>query len=211
MSDPESPTTPAYRIETPRLVIRCWNPADAPLLSQSVSESIEHLKPWMPWAHNEPTPLQTRIDRLRLWRSKFDLDQDYSYGIFNPEETRVLGGTGLHPRVGPDATEIGYWIHVDFAGQGLATETSAALVRVVFEVLKLKRVEIRCAPANVRSAAVPRKLGFTHEATLARRIPHHTGILRDVMVWSLFEDQYPNSPAARAEVAAYDAAGRKIL
>jgi hypothetical protein len=48
---------PAYRILTPRLVIRCWNPVDAPLLKEAVDSSIDHLKPFMPWAHQEPTPL----------------------------------------------------------------------------------------------------------------------------------------------------------
>ena len=48
---------PAYRIVTPQLVIRCYNPVDASLLERSVSESLEHLLPWMPWAVAEPEPL----------------------------------------------------------------------------------------------------------------------------------------------------------
>ena len=55
-------------------------------------------------------------------------------------------------------------------GQGLATEVSAALTRVAFEIDQVDRVEIHCEPQNVRSAAVPRKLGYQHEATLARRL-----------------------------------------
>ena len=45
---------PAYRIETDRLIIRCYNPEDADLLAKSIWESLEHLKPWMPWVHSEP-------------------------------------------------------------------------------------------------------------------------------------------------------------
>src|ERR1700759_5294954 len=38
---------PPYRIETERLVLRCWNPADAEALKEAVDASIEHLLPWM--------------------------------------------------------------------------------------------------------------------------------------------------------------------
>ena len=104
-------TAPAYRIVTPQLVIRCYNPADAPLLALSVSESIEHLLPWMPWAAAEPEPLDAKVERLRQFRARFDLGQDFIYGIFNPQENRLIGGTGLHTCIGSDALEIGYWIN----------------------------------------------------------------------------------------------------
>lgn len=41
-------SAPAYRIVTPRLVIRCWNPPDAPLLKAAIDASLDHLRAWMP-------------------------------------------------------------------------------------------------------------------------------------------------------------------
>ena len=41
---------PAYRIVTSRLVIRCWDPKDAPMLKNTMDLNVEHLKPWMNWA-----------------------------------------------------------------------------------------------------------------------------------------------------------------
>ncbi len=202
---------PAYRIETPRLVVRCWNPADAPLLQEAVDDSLEHLRPWMPWANDEETDLDSRIELLREFRGKFDLGEDFVYGIFDADESRVLGGTGLHARSGPDVREIGYWIHVDHVGQGLATESTAALTRVAFEVDGVWRVEIRCDPDNVRSAAVPAKLGFTHEATLRRAGLAEDGSPRDRMVWTLLGDEFPASAVAAAETAAFDAMGKRLL
>jgi RimJ/RimL family protein N-acetyltransferase len=201
---------PAYRIHTPRLVIRCWNPVDAPLLKTAIDESVDHLRPWMPWAYNEPEDLQKKIDRLRSFRGKFDLGQDFVYGIFNKDETRVLGGTGLHTRIGEGAREIGYWIHKDYTNQGLATEVSAALTKVAFEIDGVERVEIHCDAENVRSAAVPRKLGYTHDATLRKRVRAHDGTLRDAMIWSLLRQDYPSSPAAAVQIEAFDAIGRPI-
>mgnify|MGYP001947141939 CR=1 FL=1 len=109
------------------------------------------------------------------------------------------------------ALEIGYWIQADEINQGLATEVAAALTRVAFEVEQVNRVEIRCDPANVRSPAVPRKLGFIHEATLRGNVPGADGTYRDTMVWALLKSEYPESPAARCVVEAFDALGHRIL
>lgn len=202
---------PAYRIQTNRLVIRCWNPQDAPFLKTAVDENIEHLLPWMPWAKSEPTELQVKVDLLRRSRGRFDLGEDFGYGIFNRQETLVLGGTGLHTRLGKEAREIGYWLHKDHTHQGLATEVAAALTKVAFEVDKVTRVEIHCDPRNVRSAAIPRKLGYIHEATLHNRVGDTQGALRDSMIWTLFAEDYPASPSASAAIQVFDALGRRIL
>ena len=209
MSGPEI-SNPAYRIETKRLVVRCYNPSDVQMLAESVSENIEHLKPWMPWAHAEPEPIEEKEKRLRRFRGMFDLGQDYIYGIFNPEETRLLGGTGLHTRLGENELEIGYWIHKDFINHDLVTESTAALIKVAFEIIHIHRLEIHCDPANYASAAIPRKLGFTHEGTLRAK----TRFLErwsDSMIWGLLENEYPDSQASKAEIKVFDAVGHPLL
>jgi len=159
----------AYRIHTNRLVLRCWSPDDAPLLASAITESLDHLRPWMPWAAAEPKPLRRKVrQRLARFRAWFHLGENLIWGIFDPAEARVLGGTGLHCRIGAGAAEIGYWIHAGHVGQGLGTEAAAAVTRVGFEVERLKRLEIHCDPANVASAAIPRKLGYDHQVTVRR-------------------------------------------
>ena len=202
---------PAYRIHTSRLVLRCWQPTDAPLLKAAIDANLEHLRPWMPWAQHEPEDLQRKIERLRRWRGEFDLDQDFAYGMFNRAETQVLGGTGLHTRVDAGAREIGYWVHKDRINQGLATEATAALTKVAFLIDRVARLEIHCDPNNIRSAAVPRKLGFCHEATLRHRTRTPDGQPRDTMVWTLLAHEYHTSPAAAAEIEAFDVIGRPLL
>src|SRR6266540_1802093 len=201
---------PAYRIETERLVVRCYNPSDAKMLADSVTESIEHLKPWMPWVCSEPEPLEVKVERLKRFRGEFDLNQDFIYGIFNKEETRLLGGTGLHTRVGEEQLEIGYWIHKDFVNQGLVKESTAALVKVAFEIIRIHRIEIHCDPSNLASAAIPRKLGFTHEGTLRAKTRFLDG-WSDSMVWALLDVDYPNSPSCKANIKAFDPLGNPLL
>jgi RimJ/RimL family protein N-acetyltransferase len=205
------PEGPAYRIETERLVLRCYEPADAPLLNEAVAASVEHLRTWMPWASSSPTTLPERLAHLRDWRAQFDRDESYVYGIFDPGETMVLGSCGLHARVGPNALEIGYWIHVDHVRRGYATEAAAALTRVAFEVNGVDRVEIHCAVGNEPSAGVPRRLSFHHEGTLRRRILDGRGTLVDVRVFTLFSDEYAATPAASVQVRAFDVAGAALL
>jgi RimJ/RimL family protein N-acetyltransferase len=209
MTRPEL-SNPAYRIETRRLLVRCYNPSDALLLAKSVSENVEHLRPWMPWVYNEPEPIEVKIQRLKRFRGLFDLGQDFVYGIFNPANTQLIGGTGLHTRLGESELEIGYWIHKDYLNQGLVTESTAALIKVAVEILHVHRLEIHCDPANLASAAIPRKLGFTHEGTLrakTRFLDHWS----DSMIWGLLNSEYPDSPSAQAEIRVFDANGQQVL
>lgn len=203
-------SNPAYRIETKRLLVRCYDPVDAPLLAEAVTANVEHLRPWMPWVYAEPEPVEEKMQRLKRFRANFDLGENFVYGIFNPENTRLLGGTGLHPRIGERQLEIGYWIDKDFINQGLVTESTAALIKVAFELIHVHRIEIHCDPANVASAAIPRKLGFMHEGTLRAKTPFLER-WSDSMVWGLLESEYPDSPSAQAEIKVFDADGQQVL
>ena len=199
-----------YRIETPRLVIRCLHPTDAGLMQTAISESLMHLRPWMPWAQAEPISMEARVSLLRQFRAQFDSDQDYTFGIFDPQETRLLGGSGLHKRRGPQALEVGYWIHVAETGKGLATEVTRALTEAAFALHGVRWVELRCDPQNLASQAVPRKLGFSHEATLKQRDTTALGELRDTMVWSLFKADYQAQTQAEIDTRYFDATGAEI-
>lgn len=75
---------------------------------------------------------------------------------------------------------------------------------------EIDRVESRCDPDNVRSAAVPSKLGFVHEATLRQEYRLSAGSYRDTMVWSMLHPDFYNSPAASYRVAAFDAVGARL-
>ena len=176
--------TPPYRIETERLVIRCYDPEDAPLLKEAVDSSIDHLRPWMPWARNEPQTLDEKVQLLRAFRSQFDADENYPYGIFTPDESRQLGGAGLHPRGGEGSLEIGYFI----------------------------RVDVQVDPENERSIRIPRKLGFTEEARLRRRLEpkEEGGPRRDSILFTMLAEELPASPCMAYEYVAYDVLGREL-
>ena len=205
----EGPPAP-YRIETERLVLRCYEPRDAPLLKEAIDSSLDHLRPWMPWVAAEPQTLEEKTELVKLFRASFDSGENFTYAIFSADEAELFGGTGLHPRIGPGGLEIGYWIRASAVRQGFATESSAALTRVGFEVCGADRIEIRIEPGNEASFRVPRKLGFVEEATLRRRLPaREGGPLRDVTIFTLFREDF--EPASAPDVEAFGARGERVL
>jgi len=201
----------AYRIETSRLLMRCWSPADARLLRASLDDNNQHLRPWIPFMKDEPRSLEQTVERLRGIRASFDLHQHYRYAVFDTGGEKLLGESILLDRVGPGAFEIGYWIDRHAVGQGYAIEATCALIRVAFEIEKVDRLEIHVEPDNAASATVPLKLGFTHDATLPRRASNAEKKFRDLMIWSLFTEDYPATPAAKIGLQAFDCLGDPII
>ena len=173
------------RIETARLVLRCHRPADAPLLKAAIDSSLEHLRQWMPWAMDEPSTIEALEERMTKFAANFAAGEDWGYLIFDPHESQVLGGVGVHRRGEPDVLEIGYWLRVDQQGQGYVTEAVAALTDLSLGVEGVSRLEIRCDPRNLRSWAIPVRLGYQYVGTLQANTVTPTGAPRDTMVWEL--------------------------
>jgi len=204
------PEGPAYRIETERLVIRCFEPRDAPALDAALRISLDHLRPWMGWAHEEPRSIPDRVRLLRSLRAQFDSDADFHYAVLDRDESELLGGVGSHTRQGKGIREIGYWIRADRVRRGYASESASAIAKIAFEVERVRRVEIRCDPENVASARIPKKLGFQREGVLRLQIDN-AGTARDAEVWSLIAADYAVSPARSLPVRAFGAAGQILL
>jgi RimJ/RimL family protein N-acetyltransferase len=192
-------------------VIRCYEPEDAPLLKAAIDSSIDHLLPWMPWARFEPQSVEEKVELLRAFRGQFDHDENYVYGIFSADETEQLGGSGFHKRGNEGSLEIGYWVAAAAVGRGIATEVTAVQTRAGFELAGLDRIDIQVEPTNDRSLAIPRKLGFTEEGRLRRRLePHDGGPRRDSVIFSMLREELESSPCMRYDYAAYDVVGNRL-
>ena len=205
-------TTPPYRIETERLVIRCYDPRDAPLLKAAFDSSIKHLSEWMPWARLEPQTLEQKVELLRTFRGRFDHDENYVYGVFSRDESELLGGSGFHKRSNEGSLEIGYWVAVGAVGQGIATEATAVQTRAGLELCGLDRIDLQVDPRNERSLNIPRRLGFTQEGVLRRRLdPGAEGEpRRDSTVFTMLREELAGSPCLKYDYVAFDAAGNRL-
>lgn len=147
------------------LVLRRWHREDAAILAQAVTESLEHLRPWMPWAAQEPLSLDERTELIDRWEREWLAGGDVLLGVFLSGS--VVGGCGLHRRIGPGGLEIGYWTHPTFLRQGIGSTAARLLTDAAFANKEITHVEIHHDKANEASAAIPRKLGFQ----LIREVP----------------------------------------
>lgn len=172
-------------IETNRLTLRRWRTEDAPLLSQAIAASIEHLRPWMAWIKSEPAELGDRTRLIEQWTTEWEQGGDVVYGVRLGDE--VVGGAGLHRRSGPGTLDVGYWVHVDHVRQGIATEITAGLTSAALAIDGIDVVHVQTDDANAASAAVPASLGFVLSSIIDRdpEAPAESGRLID---WTMTAD-----------------------
>jgi RimJ/RimL family protein N-acetyltransferase len=209
--DPVEGLRVPYRLETERLVLRCFEPDDAPAFLRATLASREHLLAWMPWAASMADGLDGVLPLLRRFRGGYDRDENYPMAVLARESGELVGSCGLHPRCGQGGLELGYWVHVEHVRRGYASEMAAALTRVGFELFRMDRLEIHCDPANEASRRVPEKLGYQLEGRLRRRISWPDGPARDKEVWTLLCEEHVSHPSAASPLAGYDLFGRRIV
>ncbi|HET9444299.1 MAG TPA: GNAT family protein [Acidimicrobiales bacterium] len=176
------------------LVLRRSDPADAGEVAEAVNGSLAHLAPWMGWARR-PARLEETAVRLALAGAAFDAGGHAEWTVLRSEEGPVVGACGLYQVPDGGCRQIGYWVRAGFTKQGIASASAAAMAWTAFARMGLERVEIRCDVANVRSAGVARRLGFTLVGTVAGDALT-AGTTGRCEVWALARDDWPTSPAA---------------
>jgi ribosomal-protein-alanine N-acetyltransferase len=206
-----APPRTAYRLETPRLVARCWTAEDAPAWRAALDASDAFLRPWIPYMKGEPRSLDETAEWLRTSRDRFERDEMHRYGMFTPDGGTVLGEVCTFVRTEGATREIGYMLDVRQAGRGYATEGAGALVRLAFEHLGEPALELGCAAPNTASIAVAERLGFSLAETLPGKLEDTEGEYHDLLIWSLAREDYPGTRASELELRALDKVGRRLL
>ena len=175
-------------IETPRLLIRRWDLDDAAGLKEAIDTSLEHLRPWMPWAHHEPESLDKKRERIARQRVEFLVGESLHFGVFSSEGARVLGSVSIRITAASGTANFGYWLRADEARRGYATEAVLGCMFVAFRGLDVLTAEIYCDPANVRSAAIPARLGYHRIPAAVRKTSD--GRDRVSEVWQMARDRF---------------------
>jgi RimJ/RimL family protein N-acetyltransferase len=148
---------------------------DVRALHDAVVASYAELHPWMPWC-TEPVEIEEQhafVERsLKSWESA----EAKNFGIFDAEGA-FRGTLALMDRAGPGALEIGYWLRTDATGRGVMTGAVKVLTELGLGLPGIERIEIHCDAANLRSAAVPQRLGYRldHEETREPGAPGERG------------------------------------
>lgn len=185
---------PEHIVGSDALTLRRWARDDAVQLSEAVTESIEHLRPWMSWIAHEPLSVTDRRALIDSWHQEWLAGGDVVMGVF--VDGAVAGGCGLHRRIGPGGLEIGYWTARRCLRQGIATRAAGLLTDAAFADAAITRVEIHHDQANQASAGVPHKLGFGLVRTVVDQIqaPGESGVSCE---WQITRQQWPRPRGGR--------------
>ena len=146
-------------LETERLILRPWEEADAKECYKYAKDP--RVGPVAGW------PVHTSEENSR------QLIQDVlmapeTYAIVLKETGLPIGSIGLHHSdlaEKDDEAELGYWLGVDYWGQGLVPEAGRELLRHAFEDLNLVRIWCGYFNGNEKSKRVQEKLGFKYQWT----------------------------------------------
>lgn len=151
---------------TERLFIRMPRPGDGKVVYEAIEASIHELKPWLPFAQKSQSEDEVEVN-IRNAYIAFLKREDLRLLIFSKETGEFVASSGLHRM---DWTvpkfEIGYWIDSRYSGKGYMTEAVQGITDFAFKELGARRVEIRCDEKNIKSRAVPERLGYKLEGIL---------------------------------------------
>jgi RimJ/RimL family protein N-acetyltransferase len=156
------------RHEAGGFVLRSYDVGDGPQISAALSESYEHLRPWMPWAVPQQS-IEASEASARRFRARYLLSEDFVIGVFAADTHELLGGTGFHLREGPVSSgcaEIGMYVRKSVAGQGLGTRVLESMLDWGFSSWPWQRLAWRCDQRNVASVRVAQKAGLQLEGVL---------------------------------------------
>lgn len=148
------------------------------------------LQKWLPFV--EFTHKVSDTERfVRSILDKSSTHRDEVYVIWYKYDFAGLIGFKDIDRIN-DKIEIGYWLIEKMTGKGIATAATRKMVNLAFRNMEMNRVQIRCGVGNDKSAAIPRRLGFSFEG-IERSGERHNHSYIDLEVFSLLKREWVES------------------
>ncbi|MFC4785970.1 GNAT family N-acetyltransferase [Nocardioides sp. MAHUQ-72] len=178
-----------WPVRTTRLTIRPATVQDLPEMFEF--RRLPEVAQWLPTL---PTDRDAFVERLS------DPDK-LAVTLVVERDGRLVGDLFLHigdpwaqAEVAEQAkgtqAELGWVLAPEHAGQGLATEAAAELLRICFEDLGLRRVVALCFADNVASWRIMEKLGMRREEHNVAESLHRSGRWLDGYGYALLADEW---------------------
>jgi RimJ/RimL family protein N-acetyltransferase len=176
MADAPTPIEPV-EVHAGDLLLRPWREEDADPYWAALQSPGGRL--WHGSAMSTRDELLATVARRRDWT----LGDHASWVLV--DGAGLLGSISVH-RIDRDQEdgEIGYWIAPAARGRGLAPRAAEAASRWAFADLGLHRIQLFHAVANVASARVAEKAGFTCEGRLRQSHRYGDGLRHDELLWA---------------------------
>lgn len=156
------------QITTPQLIIRPIQLGDEIPLSTAINNSLASLQQWMPWAKDTSLKATQTFVRQAVFHWQSQQGNAFPMVVIHKADQKIIGASGYTERSTPIKAfyEIGYWLDMEYQGQGLATECVNALTRYALDAIGANRVQLRMQIENTKSVAVAKRCGFKCEATI---------------------------------------------
>ncbi len=165
-----------------------------PLRAEHVDALVELGKDPRIWEHtlyhraDEQEHRRYLEEALHLSRTR----QHQPYVVCCRARGTVMGYTRLHSWcVRHRQVETGSWLHPDYWGCGINTESKRLLLEYCFEELHLIRVQFRTAPDNLRSRYALEKMGAVFEGILRCDRLCSDSSTRDSAIYSIVAPDWP--------------------
>ena len=132
-----------------------------------VRRDRRYLGRWQNW----PRTITTLDDMYRMiHHSEQKIAQNNGFDCTVFYKGQIVGKIGL-VYITPETltTEIGYWQAKAAQGKGVMTRATHLITSFALTTMGLDRVYIRCAEENIKSAAIPARLGYTYEKVFIHR------------------------------------------
>jgi RimJ/RimL family protein N-acetyltransferase len=116
--------------------------------------------------------------------------------VMRDAATDALMGMTRYYRIEPfhKRLDIGYtWYIPEYWGTVHNKECKLLLLQYAFEKLRYQRVEFEVAHQNLRSQKAVAKIGGVKEAVLRKHGLHADGTVRDTVVFSVIDDEWPET------------------
>ena len=160
---------------------------EAHLLYEIASRNRERLRRWLPWVDATRSAEDVRLFLLRVLE-QWQANLGPQAGIWI--NGALVGSLGCHPIDWSNRNcSIGYWIDGAHEGKGVITRCCASMLDYLFDELGLHRAEIRCGTGNMKSCAVPQRLGFSREGVV-REAEWVNDRWVDLVVWGMLEEDW---------------------
>lgn len=169
------------------LELRTHTIEDAKTLFDVAKKNDVHLRKWLPWLDDDKTVSDTE-NYIKESIERLSKDEGIDLSIWF--ENQLIGGIGIYPLdVSHKKTSFAYWLIEDFQGKGIMMDSLKVVIDYLFKEKKLNRIEVCCAVGNIKSSALPKKLGFTFEG-ISRESEWLYDHFVDMEVYSLLAQEW---------------------
>lgn len=169
------------------LTLKTLHIEDAEPLFNSIRKNDQHLRQWLGWLDDDKS-----VDDIKKYiaESIKRADSNESIDFLIWQYNQIIGGVALDPiSAAHKKVSLMYWLAEDAQGKGIMLDALKLVIDFIFKELKLNRIEISCAVENIKSSALPKKLGFKLEG-ISRQANWLYDHFVDLEVYSLLVSEW---------------------